>query len=49
MPSHGFRTIASTRLNEMNWHPDAIERRLAHRPKNQVRAAYNQAKHLPER
>lgn len=49
MTSHGFRTMASTRLNEMNWHPDAIERQLAHRPKNQVRAAYNQAQHLPER
>jgi integrase len=49
MCSHGFRTMASTRLNEMSWHPDAIERQLAHRPANQVRAAYNQAQHLPER
>jgi len=49
MCSHGFRTMASTRLNEMSWHPDAIERQLAHRPSNQVRAAYNQAQHLPER
>jgi integrase len=49
MCSHGFRTMASTRLNEMNWHPDAIERQLAHRPANQVRAAYNQAQYLPER
>ncbi|KAB2939373.1 MAG: tyrosine-type recombinase/integrase [Hyphomicrobium sp.] len=49
MCSHGFRTMASTRLNEMNWHPDAIERQLAHRPINQVRAAYNQAQYLPER
>jgi integrase len=49
MTSHGFRTMASTRLNEMNRHPDAIERQLAHKPKNQFRAAYNQAQHLPER
>jgi integrase len=46
MTSHGFRTLASTRLNEMNWHPDAIEAQLAHRQKNQVRAAYNQAQYL---
>lgn len=46
MTSHGFRTMASTRLNEMNWHPDAIEAQLAHQQKNQVRAAYNQAQYL---
>jgi integrase len=49
MTSHGFRTTASTLLNEMGWHPDAIERQLAHRPKNQVRGAYNQAQYLPDR
>lgn len=49
MTSHGFRTMASTRLNEMDFHPDAIERQLAHRPKNQVRAAYNRAEYLQER
>ena len=33
MTAHGFRTSASTMLNESGlWHPDAIERALAHRP-----------------
>ena len=27
---HGFRTVASTLLNEMGFHPDWIERQLAH-------------------
>ena len=37
-------------LNEQQaWHPDAIERQLAHAPRNKVRAAYNYAEHLPER
>jgi integrase len=41
MCSHGFRTIASTRLNEMGkWTPDAIERQLAHVETNAVRRAY---------
>jgi len=31
MTSHGFRAVASTLLNESGlWHPDAIERSLAH-------------------
>ena len=38
---HGFRTTASTRLNEMGrWNPDAIERQLAHQEENTVRRAY---------
>jgi hypothetical protein len=42
--------MASTLLNEQQrWHPDAIERQLAHSPRNKVRAAYNYAEHLPER
>lgn len=46
----GFRSMASTLLNEQQcWHPDAIERQLAHAPRNKVRAAYNYAEHLPER
>jgi integrase len=32
MTAHGFRAMASTLLNESGlWHPDAIERALAHR------------------
>jgi|SRR5579871_631345 len=50
MTGHGFRSMASTLLNEQQcWHPDAIERQLAHAPRNRVRAAYNYAEHLPER
>lgn len=47
--AHGFRALASTRLNEMGYPPDVIERQLAHAPKDKVRAAYNRAEHLPER
>ncbi len=49
MTGHGFRAMASTRLNEMGWAPDVIERQLAHAERNKVRAAYNRAQHLPER
>lgn len=41
--------MASTLLNEHGWHPDAIERQLAHGESNDVRAAYNYAEYLPER
>jgi integrase len=41
MSAHGFRACASTLLNESGkWHPDAIERQLAHVERNEVRAAY---------
>jgi integrase len=49
MTGHGFRSMASTLLNEQGWHRDAIERQLAHQERNKVRAAYNYAEHLPER
>ncbi|PPK69391.1 integrase [Methylobacter tundripaludum] len=49
MTAHGFRTTASTLLNEQGWSPDAIERQLAHTPRDQVRAAYNRAQYLDER
>jgi len=49
MTAHGFRSIASTILNEQGWLGDAIERQLAHGESNGVRAAYNYAQHLPER
>lgn len=50
MVGHGFRTIASTTLNESRlWHPDVIERALAHEEKNDVRKAYNAAEHWGER
>jgi len=46
---HGFRTIASTRLNELGWNPELIELQLAHVDRNPVRAAYNRALRLDER
>lgn len=49
MVAHGFRSMASTLLNEQGWPADVIERQLAHAERNEVRAAYNRAKHLPER
>ncbi|MEO5326969.1 MAG: tyrosine-type recombinase/integrase [Magnetococcus sp. THC-1_WYH] len=49
MTGHGFRSMASTILNEQGWHRDAIERQLAHGERDAVRAAYNHAEHMPER
>ena len=49
MTGHGFRSLASTLLNEQGWNRDAIERQLAHAERNNVRAAYNYAEYLPER
>ena len=46
---HGFRSTASTMLNEQGWNRDAIERQLSHGERDAVRAAYNYAEHLPER
>jgi integrase len=47
--AHGFRSMASTLLNEQGWHPDLIELQLAHAERNKVRAAYNKAQRLAER
>lgn len=49
MTGHGFRSVASTLLNEQGFRSDLIERQLAHSEKNAVRAAYNRAEYLPER
>jgi integrase len=49
MTTHGFRSMASTLLNEQGWNRDAIERQLAHGERDAIRAAYNYAEHLPER
>ncbi len=46
---YGWRTTASTLLNELNYRPDVIERQLAHKERNAVRNAYNRAAYLPER
>jgi integrase len=43
MTGHGFRSMAATRLNELGWRADAIERQLAHAESNKVRDAYTSA------
>ncbi|WP_420607574.1 tyrosine-type recombinase/integrase [Novosphingopyxis sp.] len=50
MTAHGFRTSASSLLNESGkWNPDAIERALAHSVAGSVRRIYNQAAYWAER
>lgn len=50
MTGHGFRALASTILNEQRvYHPDVIEKQLAHADRNEVRAAYNRADYMLER
>ena len=46
---HGFRSMASTILNEQGYNRDWIERQLAHSERDGIRAAYNYAESLPER
>lgn len=50
MTGHGFRAMAANLLNEMGlWHPDAIERQLAHCDNNAVRRAYTRGEYWEER
>lgn len=49
MTAHGFRSMASTRLHEMGWQSDVIERQLAHTEQNKIKGAYNYAEHLDKR
>ncbi len=50
MTGHGFRTVASTFLNNLGTiRPDVIEAQLAHADKNAVRAAYNRADYMEYR
>lgn len=50
MTAHGFRALASTVLNERSGFPhDVIERQLAHKETDAVRAAYNRAEYLVQR
>jgi len=50
MTAHGFRTTASSLLNESGkWNPDAIERALSHADKNAVRGTYNRSPYWKER
>lgn len=47
--AHGFRSSASTILNERGFDPNVIEAALAHQDDNDVRRAYNRASYWPER
>lgn len=50
MTGHGFRSVASTYLNNLGTiRPDMIEAQLAHGDKDQVRAAYNRADYMEYR
>ena len=50
MTSHGFRSMASTLLNESGkWNPDAIERALAHGDSDAVRGSYHRGAYWDER
>ena len=47
--AHGFRALFSTVANECGWNPDVIERQLAHKEQNEVRAAYHRSTYMKER
>ena len=47
--AHGFRSTASTILNERGFNADVIEAALAHQDDDEVRRIYNRALYLPER
>jgi integrase len=50
MTGHGFRSTASTLLNESKkFSPDAIERALAHQDSDEIRRAYNRGAYWDER
>lgn len=49
MCAHGFRSSASTILNQHGFDPDVIEAALAHADPNKTRGTYNRAKYWPER
>jgi len=49
MTGHGYRSLASTILNEKGYAPDVIERQLAHEDQDKIRSAYNRAEYLLDR
>jgi len=49
MTAHGFRSTASTLLNERDWSYEAIEAQLAHLTGTPTSRAYNRALRLIER
>jgi integrase len=46
---HDLRRTASTRLNEMRYDADVIEKAMNHAVRNQVRGVYNRAQYADER
>ena len=49
MTAHGFRSSASTILNERGYDKDVIEAALAHQDDDDVRASYNRARYWDQR
>ena len=49
MTAHGFRSMASTLLNEAGYRLDVIEAQLAHTSADKIRAIYNRAQYMEER
>ena len=49
MTAHGFRSMASTLLNESGHRQDVIEAQLAHTSADKIRAIYNRAQYMDER
>ena len=49
MTAHGFRSTASTLLNELGHRSDVIEAQLAHSVADKIRAIYNRAQYMNER
>lgn len=47
--AHGFRALFSTVANEHEWNSDVIERQLAHKEQNAIRAAYHRTTYMTER
>jgi integrase len=47
--AHGFRALFSTVANECGWNPDVIERQLAHKERNEIRAAYHRSTYMQDR
>ena len=49
MCAHGFRSMASSLLNEAGFYPDVIEKQLAHAGSDHIREIYNRTEYWDER
>ncbi len=49
LTTHGLRHTASTRMNEIGFGGDFIERQLSHKGNDKIRATYNKATYLEQR